>query len=262
MSGEGIGIFKRDIDPTAIILTPSSVLFLRESRASSGGLSAGAIAGIVVGSVVAAAAGSVAIWSALRRQRVRQYMADGASYCKAPSLAPGVGGSSSISGSSSAPQQPAHAGAMKAARVSNAPFSAAAEVVHGRPQQPVWGPSAKALQSVRPVPASLMASPFAALSEVQLSATSAGPLTAMPSRKPSDLPPVPELMAMVEAEEEGAMQRSSNRKSGSSGTSEPPELMLASTLPAGLREWVISPSAIQYLRWSNGQRHELGAGAR
>ena len=69
-SQRSVGIFKKDAAPSAILLTPTAVLYVRTSPA--GGLSAGAIAGIVVGCTAAVAALAAGAWLLRRRQLRRR----------------------------------------------------------------------------------------------------------------------------------------------------------------------------------------------
>ena len=69
-SQRSVGIFKKDASPSAILLTPTAVLYVRTSPA--GGLSAGAIAGIAVGCTAAVAALAAGAWLLRRRQLRRR----------------------------------------------------------------------------------------------------------------------------------------------------------------------------------------------
>lgn len=46
---------------------------------------------------------------------------------------------------------------------------------------------------------------------------------------------------------------------GSEG--QPPALLTAESLPLELRQWVVDPSELEYIRWPNGSRREVGNGS-
>lgn len=72
----------------------------------------------------------------------------------------------------------------------------------------------------------------------------------------SEHSPLPELVLHVE-EHDAAAARSQRQAAAAR------EHVLVSddTLPPRLREWVVSPSAVEYLRWPNGSPIEIGRGA-
>ena len=84
------------------------------------------------------------------------------------------------------------------------------------------------------------------------------PVSASPhsSGLSSEHSPLPELVLHVE-EHDAAAARSQRQAAAAR------EHVLVSddTLPPRLREWVVSPSAVEYLRWPNGSAIEIGRGA-
>lgn len=84
------------------------------------------------------------------------------------------------------------------------------------------------------------------------------PLHASPhgSGLSSEHSPLPELVQHVEAHDAAAAHSLDPGAQASEHV-----LVSATTLPPRLREWVVDPSAVEYLRWPNGSPIELGRGA-
>ncbi len=84
------------------------------------------------------------------------------------------------------------------------------------------------------------------------------PLSASPhsSGLSSEQSALPELVQHVEQHDAAAA-----RSLGLAAQASEHVLLSATTLPPRLREWVVDPSAVEYLRWPNGSPIEIGRGA-
>ncbi|KAL4431038.1 hypothetical protein ABPG75_006294 [Micractinium tetrahymenae] len=71
--------------------------------------------------------------------------------------------------------------------------------------------------------------------------------------------PLPELVQHVA--EQDVLAVGSLGGSGSSASSDTPVPLSVDSLPPRLREWLVNPALVEYLRWPNGKLQELGAGA-
>jgi hypothetical protein len=239
-----LGFFLNSTDPLARVLQPISVLYVRTaaptpSGASGAALSAGAIAGIAVGGcVVVVGALAAAAWLVVRRRRSRLQLASAAG---PKYLESGGSGASSYSGEepgcragkdSNSGGIPISAGALAASRASSARNSGGTASAHHSGGTASGGGAAR---------------------------TNSGGSGDGGSKDLDKLPVLPELADHVARQE--ALACDADLAAAASGLIEH-RLVSAETLPPRLREWVVDPSALTFLRRPNGALWEVGSGAR
>lgn len=263
-SVQGVALYKSSANSSAIIFSPSSVLYVQDAPPpSSAALSAGAVAGICAGAaVLAAGLLALLVMKHRRRQRSNRELSDLALSKLEAAPAPATTDSfPSNAGSSLDPGQ-------CAAEVPPPSLQCSVRVSPPRvsPQ-----PSVAAVCSYRPVvhpgisPHDAAAtSPFSALAMnafCQPAASgSPGPASSALGGVEASAPaeaPLPELLRIV-----GEYDREQELSVGSLLDVGAHLAALPSSLPPELRDWVIPPSAITLLRWPNGNLRELGSGAR
>ena len=277
-SVQGAAIYKSTANSSAIILTPSTVLYVAEHKTSSASLSPGAVAGICVAASALVAAAAALLIQRVRRQRQRRHAQLDEGKPAAASCSSSTPATSRYSQPAS---QPGSADAVPATSVAPA-------AVSGAPQQPGLPPHAS-----RPDPAAaavscramshrtinaappVAPSPFAAASmhafatpvtavaspAAATSVPAATPrLGSTPLRQASAAEgdaPMPELMQMIEQQD--LLQESMHSEQLDVGTQ---LAALPSNLPQELSSWVIDPADIKLQTWPNGSLKELGSGAR
>ena len=274
----GTAIYKTAANSSAIILTPSAVLYIQEEPPASSTLSGGAVAGICVAAVVAAAAAGLLLLLVLRRrqQRRRFEAAATGSLTKLeaqPSASVSLQTSEADGASPQTAAQPdQRAPAPSAGCPANGLPLAVAPLAAGAVQQqgsvhgsPLWGTP---LQSDMPrralapvLDAPMAPSPFALDAQQAfapppaaspLATSDKGSLPSSGSREE----PMTELLDLVRQQD-----RQQQSQSGSAeGDSQ--LLALPSNLPPELTPWIIPPADIVLMTWANGSRRELGSGAR
>ena len=270
-SVQGTALYKSSANGSAIILTPSTTLYIREAPQSGSSLPPGAIAGICVGATVLVAAAAALLVLRARRRRLErgQPGADVETPASSASMPAADGCNHSQTATKLASEGTAPAGV---------PSSAALPVA--RPPRPSAqrAPSAVSCQSMshRPINAhaSMAPSPFAAAA-MHAFASPASPAAASNGKAGTSacngLPPghgastasaagceapMPELMQMIEQQDVAQESAGSMLDVGTQ------LLALPSNLPQELTSWVIDPAEITLRTWPNGHLVELGSGAR
>lgn len=261
-SGSSLAIFKHDANESSILFNPTGLLCLRNDPAppantsSSEGLSAAAIAGIAVGTTAATVAVAGLLAALLLRQRQRRRRAldalkQSGSLSGDMALQIAVLPSSAEPDSTDSPFATEAAAAAAVAAFGPAaagPAASSAKLVHGAGRAPQRLAAGAALS--------------AAASAALLDGAGSGPPEA-----------VPELVQLVSAADVAASPQPAivrpaaargSASSRSSGSGEAAAQLPSpdAILPAGLREYVIDPSAIEYCRLPSGKLHLLGEGAR
>ncbi len=275
-SVQGTAIYKSAANSSAMLLSPTSVVYLKEEAPSGWSLSPGAVAGIAVAAAVLLATAVGLLVRQARRQRSRS--------SKDVERLASSSGASSLPATASGPLKDSRQ-ASKEAPEGAAPAPARAvsggTVQPGLPPRPSRQSSTAAPvvcrtmsnRSIGVAPA-MAPSPFAAAAMQAFPSSAAavgspgaaGPATAATPRHPS-LPlrslstasedaPVPELLRLVE------QQDLEQKEAGSALNVGAQLLALPSNLPPELASWVISPASITLLTWPNGSLQELGSGAR
>jgi hypothetical protein len=236
-----LGFFRNSTDPLARVLQPISVLYVRTAgpTPSSAALSAGAIAGIAVGGcVVVVGVLAAATWLVVRRGRSRLQLAAAAG---PKYLESGGSGASSYLGEDAACRPgkdsnsggiPISATGLAASRASSARNSGGTASGHHSGGTASGGGAARA---------------------------NSGGSGDGGSKDLDKLPVLFELADHVARQE--ALACDADLAAAASGPIEH-RLVSVETLPPRLREWVVDPSAITFLRRPNGALWEVGSGAR
>ncbi|EFN51486.1 hypothetical protein CHLNCDRAFT_140122 [Chlorella variabilis] len=291
---EGVAIFKHSADPAAIILTPSAVLYLRDhphngttssvdgtvayQPTSRGGLPPGAAAGAAVGAALAAAAAGAAAWALRRRRRRRRLLVaapgggkveeGGCGTASEPASSPGhsnpLAGIGTISGQLQMqlrlqPGPPAEAvPAVQAAVEMAAARGSAPQAAGGR--TPTTPPLAAPAASGSPAATSRRSSAGPSLADLQQPPAA----FTRPLPSPAPKPGASGESAVGLAELAAELAALSSRSSGSRRRPDPgppPAALSLDGLPPSLRESVVPPTSIAFLRTEGGSLVELGAGA-
>ncbi len=283
-SVQGTAIYKSTANSSAIILTPTSVLYIADRTPASSSLSPGAIAGICAGATaLVAAVAALVVWR-VRRQRRQCGQPDeekssaafvSSSLPPTDQLSNGRQASKAafeeaappLSGSSSAPLQPGlpprpsrqpsaaaavscrtmlHRSLVAAPPMAPSPFAAAAMQAFASPPTAVTSPGAAGTTAASPGANGTAAAATPRLGSLPLrSASTAG-----------EEAPMPELMQLIEQQD--LLQESACSMPDVSAQL----LAMPSNLPPELTGWVISPADITLQTWPNGSLKELGKGAR
>ena len=245
-----MAIIKHADNPSARVLTPTGLLYVKDPPpdGGGGGLSGGGIAGVAVGAVAGAAllAAAGALWVQRMRRRRRQRAAAKASSAQLLRQSAGGGGVPGASVAEPAGPGPAGANALLVA-AGLSPEAAKAAVgaaVAGKTSSPDPVP----VSLVPPFSAGQLATPFALppLPPGQHQRRWLGE-RASPGAGAADR----ELAIELQRAQQAELQQGAAAAAG-----------LLAPLPPELQAWLVPSGAFAYQRLPDGRLQELGAGAR